>query len=657
LFETIEALANIEIYELYNLELSDAFSVPILTIGIAKTHLRPESAAQFCPVCLKDNVYHRSIWLPVASTICLEHKCLLVNSCLGCGRDISISNIIETHCSKCNANFAEVREVLVKEDSFGLFTQDTIQSWLLDGMSSISSSYSLPEQAPRVLFRLVDGLLYAAMQVGQEWPLLHKLSVVGDSLNLLPRTKPFMLSPYQAYNLYATAFKGIVDWPNGFHTFLNAYRNRERKNKDHNPNHDEINGSINEFSGLNELGSFYRNWIERFWKQPMFGFVQEAFNQYLIDNHILFPWIAYSNRYKDVTKSNKKFHFISVFEAMKLAGTKKYRLMKMIQSGKLITYSSKNATGITLVKREDVLELCRKWRYTLNLKQVANKLGLHKSVIPKLVQIGLLKAQHHEESYHWLFNQSDVSEFLECIVTMTADCSLIESKDKALNLGSTTNILSRVGLDVASTLLKIVEGKLHAYLPTDQNIQLKNLLFARTEVEEYLESIKAENEWVKPNEIAEMLKISKNSLWKWLSAGWISPVAIYGKVQYFNRKEVEEYLNDSIGYIEAVKILGVRKELVWNLARQGRIQTIKGPRLAQNVTYLFSRNSITEWRKNRFTHKEAAKMLDISTWELNYWVMRDKIRPIEDKEQKPWYFSLQTLDEVRTTQKQSIFPS
>ncbi len=666
LFETIAALTNIEISELYKasahcfaciltppeseierLELSDGLSVPFLRASIAKRHLRPEFAGQFCPVCLKDIAYHRSIWLPIASAVCLEHKCLLVNSCPGCGGAISIPNIIETYCSKCKADFSEIQEVPVEDDCFGSFTQETIQSWLIGGISPTSTSYRLPEQTPRVLYRLIEGLRFAVMQVNQEWPLLHQLSVLQHSLSPLPGIKTLTLTPYQAYSLYATAFKGIIDWPMGFYSFLDAYRNRQRKNRNQNPNRDGTNGLIN------ELGSLYTNWLNKFWKQPMLEFLQKAFDQYLVDNHTTFPWAVYLNRYDDVPEFAKNLPYISLYEATKLLGTYRERLMLMIQSGKLVSYKPQNKSNITLVKREDILDLRNKWSQALNLKEVTDWMGLSEGTVPKLVQIGLLKAQQTtEEGGYWMFNPSEVAECLEHIVARVVVSPIKKNASDALDLGSTTSILSRVGLDTASTLLEVAEGRLRAYFPPDTKIQLKNLIFIHADVEAYLETAKAEKGWVTPNEISKILKVHRETINKWIRAGWILPVAVYGHFRYFNRDETEKFMNDSIGYIEAVKILGVPKEAVWKLAQQGRIKTIKGPYKGHSISYLFSRESLMEWRKERFTLEEGAQMLGVSIGKLIHRVNQGKLIPLEDKEQKPWYFSLQSLNIARQEYEQ-----
>lgn len=69
--------------------------MPVLAPEIAREQLRPELAAQFCPLCLKEAHYHRVLWLPVAVSACITHKRFLVDCCPACQAKLSIQAIVE----------------------------------------------------------------------------------------------------------------------------------------------------------------------------------------------------------------------------------------------------------------------------------------------------------------------------------------------------------------------------------------------------------------------------------------------------------------------------------------------------------------------------------------------------------------------------------
>jgi excisionase family DNA binding protein len=662
LFETIAALTNIEPFELQKatshyftgiltppeneiecLEISDVLSIPLLSKGIANKHLRPEYACQFCPLCIKDAVYHRLIWLPIASAVCLEHKCLLVNACPKCRNQVRIQDLIEANCSKCKTDLTEAPTVSVIDDSFGLFTQDTIQTWLMEGVSPVSTSYPLPQQMPRDLYRMIDGMRISIMQVNQDWPLLHHAAIQQNSVEFSLDAQAQTLTPYQSYCLYATAFKGIIDWPDGFHRFLTAYKEREKKSRYH-------NGFI--FKGLcDELGNLYMLWINKRWKQPTLEFVQEAFHQYLVENHTSFPATALLTRYKDTPKLSDNLCYMSVNEAAKLLGVTHGRIRLMIRTGRLKSYNEKGKSWATLVKREDVLELHDEWERAIELKEVINWLGVSKKVVSKLVQIGLLTAQQSPtDGFHWMFSPSAVTECLERVIKGTSGYTIGKNKngENMLSLTEASKLLYRLGLGGnAFTLQQVAENRLRAYVPTDQTLRLGILLFSRTDIDAYLEVLKAEQGWIGRDEVTSILKISRGSITKWIKAGLISPVEMRSNTYYFDREAIVKLKADLVISKQASAILGIPREAVYDLVYQGRLKAVRGPIVDGFAHYVFSRGSLQQWRDPRVTLDETSQLLGVSRRRIIDWVKQGRMFPLDDKELKPWYFSRQALNRYK----------
>lgn len=71
----------------------------------------------------------------------------------------------------------------------------------------------------------------------------------------------------KAYILYATAFKALVNWPQGFHDFLDAYKLRD--------------GQVPNGQLRHDLGRIYFPWLQKMWQHPAFSFMLEAFDHYL----------------------------------------------------------------------------------------------------------------------------------------------------------------------------------------------------------------------------------------------------------------------------------------------------------------------------------------------------------------------------------------
>jgi len=99
----------------------------MVTAAIIGRRIRPPSAAQFCPLCLRESAYHRLSWIPSASAVCLRHHCLLVEKCLRCGKNVTVAEMVDR---RCQADLGEAPSVSMAEDRPGILSQQVIQSWL-----------------------------------------------------------------------------------------------------------------------------------------------------------------------------------------------------------------------------------------------------------------------------------------------------------------------------------------------------------------------------------------------------------------------------------------------------------------------------------------------------------------------------------------------
>ena len=256
-------------YEHRSILLPSGKTVPVLPDSALREHTRPESDVQFCPLCLMESAYHRVEWFPLAAAVCLHHQSLLVRGCSNCQEPISVKNILETRCSNCGFELTQSPTASVAVDQFGLFSQSVIQSWLgLCSITSIDNYEPLPNEPSTSLYRLLDGLRRAVMGVQHSWDYLYD-APSGVGFPLFPCALKGDITPAKSYILYATAFKGMVNWPQGFYDFLDAYRLRD--------------GQLPSNYIRRDLGRICV-WLTRWWKHPAFQFVQEAFDQYLLNN-------------------------------------------------------------------------------------------------------------------------------------------------------------------------------------------------------------------------------------------------------------------------------------------------------------------------------------------------------------------------------------
>ena len=70
---------------------------------------RRNDASAFCSQCLEEHAYWRQQWLVRPFSACINHKCLLLDCCLECGKIPSIARGKLTSCNHCRASLLTMR--------------------------------------------------------------------------------------------------------------------------------------------------------------------------------------------------------------------------------------------------------------------------------------------------------------------------------------------------------------------------------------------------------------------------------------------------------------------------------------------------------------------------------------------------------------------
>jgi hypothetical protein len=300
---------------------------------------RLQSNLQYCPLCLSQAAYHRLAWYPRAVAVCLEHQCFLLEKCWRCGKRLNMRALVQRQCPNCEADLTSVNPVWVKDDPFGWFVQESIYSWLGLPSSAWFSELGLPNQPSKVLYQILYGL-YSSLETRMDWNYIYWPDPLPKETELSRKWTKQGLKPPYSYALYATAFKGLVDWPHGFHDFLTqywAYTQQPRKRR----------------NGVG-LGILAYHWLGYQWRAPEFKFVQEAYELFL--QLIEKGFVNRSYRAPSRSEFAEHFEFVSVEHAANLLGTTENSIYRLIQLGKISTFKSASHPAIW-VKRSDVTKM------------------------------------------------------------------------------------------------------------------------------------------------------------------------------------------------------------------------------------------------------------------------------------------------------------
>ncbi len=644
-FERIAHLAQVDCLQLYKatanrfaefitppeteigvLDLPGNQKVPLLHENIAHEQIRPAFACQYCPLCIQQRPYYRLSWLLIATSVCLEHKCLLTNQCHNCKRPLRLQDIIKTRCSKCGIALGKAPCYYISDDEVGLLSQQVFQGLLFGKAVPLPSEDYLPTCPPRVLFRVVDGLRSTAQRLAiAGWKNLHTLPAYHDILaeSFKPGLDPRSFTPYQSYCVYTTVFKGIAEWPSGFYELLDAQ-------------HEQKGNSLRK-GGLNSnLGRTYSYWFAKQWQHAAFEFVQDAFDLYIIERYGVSHAIRHISRFRDTPALLNKFSYISTHYAAELLNVRAGVIQRFIRSGHL-TVSQENPS---FVKRSDVLRLRETWNSIVGRVEAAQLLGVSEAVVQDLVNIGLLSPEQSPDTgfRFWKFSEKDLCQLLDRVKSHTR---IYEGSNgtHTFNLVGAVKKLKYLDLTTASVISGIAHGKLQAHRRPSSRFSCRDLVFDQADIDVSHDATLAEKGWLSRVQVLKRLKIRNETLVKWMEAGLLVPAHVFAKALYFDKAMIEGFESDHIGSKEAAELLGIKINTVDSWVHLGLLRAVSGPSIDGYRAYIFNRESLLHWRNERVLFGEAKNILGVSGQTLRCWVRQGKITPLNDLGDKIIWFS------------------
>lgn len=247
--------------------------LPLLDGPVVLAHIRPPHAAQFCPRCLDDAVYHRLTWTPYAIVACLVHHCLLVHQCPDCQCPISIAMVAGARCAACGADLRTARVRELPAGPWVLPAQQVIHGWLTLAPVPDLAGTTWPDPRAGVCWGVLDVIRRLVMRSARSWRYRPGAAAEWTICRTLLEA-----TPQQIANLYATAIQAISAWPESFYAFLRAYRS-----------------VLAEARNLAADEELYDNgrvllWIIAHWLHPAYERVRDGLEHYLRTECRLWEW-------------------------------------------------------------------------------------------------------------------------------------------------------------------------------------------------------------------------------------------------------------------------------------------------------------------------------------------------------------------------------
>lgn len=77
-----------------------------------------KNKVKYCPLCIQDKYYHRTIWVSIPCHLCIEHRVILVDQCPQCGYLISMAAFINQKCDKCSFDYSDTESLVIENTIF-----------------------------------------------------------------------------------------------------------------------------------------------------------------------------------------------------------------------------------------------------------------------------------------------------------------------------------------------------------------------------------------------------------------------------------------------------------------------------------------------------------------------------------------------------------
>lgn len=489
-----------------NLMINGWSNLPILSSGLITRKIRAENDRHFCPRCLRNAAYFRLHWMPLASIACIEHQCLLCRGCSGCGRNLSLRDIVDRRCFFCHYDLVETPVIPVAGDDLGLLSQRVLQSWLMNQVTP-EIDMSLPTASIRALFRVVSGIQSVVSRIGEDWPFYHNLSV--DNINLIEPVEKVI----ESYCAFATAFKALLDWPNSFYTFLDHLR------KWNNPS--EAPATL-----YQDFGVFLQSWLDRHWLHPDVKFIQDAFDEYLIERYPPSLSLIQSQRYHDNLWLAERVPYVSVPEAQSILGVSPESVRKCVEAGRLRVFASRDYAdqSVMFLKKDDVFALKVLRTNVLGVEEVSAILSISTDAVMNLIKDGVLPGLWGGTiamDYGWYITRQDLHRFLQSLAANVRIGKFSESKCHTLH--QACHALGFLSLNMGKVVRILIDNRLPYYRDDPSDSTLASIWFYRSDVKAFIEQFAEDSGWLSRMKVLKRLGIHESTLKSWVDVGFLTP--------------------------------------------------------------------------------------------------------------------------------------
>lgn len=316
---------------------------------------------KICPQCLREESYCRKIWEFSLITACPIHQCILLDTCPGCGKQISWIRKKISVCL-CAYDWRDFCAPKIADSALMVSTHIYRLCNLLAGDASRASLSTSNPLSSLELQSFSSALLFIAGQLN------GVMDTKGKHLDPSLRSS-------ELHSLLGSALSIFEEWPKQYFSFLDWKRT-------------QVKGTRRTSGARNEFGQ-YKFALYRSLASTDFDFLREAYEKYL-NSHWDGGYINNNNRRLSKSALEDK-KYASRNEARKMLAVGAESIEKLINKGilKAVVHSLEKSRLI-LIEMASIQEFKVKFGQSIFLPRAAELLQITLKRTMELVSAGLL---------------------------------------------------------------------------------------------------------------------------------------------------------------------------------------------------------------------------------------------------------------------------
>lgn len=549
---------------------------PMLSRGMYNNYMRDMERVQYCPLCLKEDAFHRLCWVPKFSFACVKHGVFLIERCYQCQRQLIVGDIPFDQCCKCKARLSNAPTI-----NAGRFIQRTIWLWL--------------RLKKKEYFSVLNGLA-RTIALRADISVLESAVALGDCL-----------PPYIVERLYTIAFAAIEQWPHHFDRFIDYY---------HDPDESGVGGRYQ---------YLYQIVNDRWSDLPH---VQRAFEDHIVKSTPTLTYeIVQTQRYRTKPDFASRFEHVTLDGAAEMLGICHASIRKLVDAGRIDTTPVGNENDYILLVQRTQVEAILHERAGLSTDDVAEQLQTHRRVISALVSLGKLDAIRGPDvdgHKQYVITQEVVDGFMGELEELS------HIQIPTIRVTSFTDALLTRTNKQRRKVLEAIWGSNIAVYHDSKGIGFAAFWLRHAELVRYLPYAKSEVVGhISFSETARQLHTSYPVLRHLVALELIVAVEDYTGRLWFARDEISRFVYDYVPTAKAAEILGIKVIDVKRWSKWGRLHPITGPMVDGFARYLFRRDEIEQFRpSNRVTVKQLAQELNLTPAAIIGRIKRGTLKPV-----------------------------